>query len=157
MILLAVLVIVCVSFLFLVIPLVRNTKNNMVAPPMVGKLNDLHRREEEALEEVKTLMADHGLGIISDDEYEKKLQSGRFNVAILIQEREKIEKTLSDLEKNIESEVLNLRITWGTVDQVVLCTFCFCRIDSKALLCPKCFTFREDSRCGDDGTSGEVE
>ena len=54
MVLLTILVIVCVSFLFLVIPLVRNTKSNMVAPPMVGKLNDLKRREEEALEEVKT-------------------------------------------------------------------------------------------------------
>ncbi len=156
MVLLTILVIVCVSFLFLVIPLVKNTRSNLVVRPVVGKLNDLNRQEEEALEEVKTLMADHGLGIIPDDEYEKKLESGRLNVALLMQEREQFEVALSDLEKNIESEILNLRITWGTVDHVVLCKFCFYRIDSKALLCPKCFTFHGESRYGDDG-SVEVE
>jgi len=142
---LAISVVICISLSFLIFPLIKNVRGGIGAPSIIAKLSELERREQRALEEIQTLTLDHSLGNVADDEYEKKLSSGRLDAGRMIHEREQYEKVLSDLDDHIEFEVLELRIASGRVHGVGSCSSCSCRIDLEAMICPKCFFYQDES------------
>ena len=101
-------------------------------------LSEAQRQRQQVYDEIKTLTLDRDLGHVPSQEYSDRLGAYRLRAASLLRQQERLSQGLSRLTREIEDEVLALRMSWGTVQSVTVCGECGGERDAEASLCPRC-------------------
>ena len=73
-----------------------------------------------------------------DQEYTEKLAAYRLEAARVLRDHERLRQTQDGLEDDLENEALELRRSWGSVNETVPCEMCGREVDASAMLCPRC-------------------
>ena len=94
-------------------------------------------RRSRIYDDIKTLVLDHELGNIPDQEYEEKLAAYRIDAARAIRDQEQLQQAQASLEDDLEREVLELRRSWGSVTETTTCAVCGREMDAAAGAVPK--------------------
>ena len=144
------------SFAFLAIlllawPVLRRSRAAPDTTPSQGPLSEVALRRSRIYDDIKTLVLDHELGNIPDQEYEEKLAAYRIDAARAIRDQEQLQQAQASLEDALESEVLELRRSWGSVKETAICAVCDREVDAAAGLCPRC-----ELPLGQETASGET-
>ena len=131
------------SFAFLAIlllawPVLRRSRAAPDATPSPDPLSEVALRRSRIYDDIKTLVLDHELGNIPDQEYEEKLAAYRIDAARAIRDQEQLQQVQATLEDALEREVLELRRSWSSVTETVICAVCGREMDAAAELCPRC-------------------
>ncbi len=131
------------SFAFLAIlllawPVLRRNRAAPDATPSQAPLSQVALRRSRIYDDIKTLVLDHELGNIPDQEYEEKLAVYRIDAARAIRDQEQLQQAQATLEDDLEREVLELRRSWGSVTETTICAVCGREMDAAAELCPRC-------------------
>ena len=131
------------SFAFLAIlllawPVLRRSRAAPNTVPSQDPLSEVALRRSRIYDDIKTLVLDHELGNIPDQEYEEKLAAYRIDAARAIRDQEQLHQAQASLEDDLEREVLELRRSWGSVKETTICAVCGREVDAVADLCPRC-------------------
>ena len=138
-------VVVGLTFAFLAIvalawPVImrRRSRAAQEAPP--DAIQEALRRRDRVYDDIRTLILDHELGNVPDDEYERKLAAFRIDAARAIRDLEQLRQASPEQDAELEKEVLELRRSWGSVSDTLPCGACDSEVDAGAPLCPRCET-----------------
>ena len=114
-------VVVGLTFAFLAIvvlgwPILRRRRSRATRAAPPDAIQEALRRRDRAYDEIKTLILDHELGNVPDDEYERKLAAFRIDAARAIRDLEQLRQASAGADDaELEKEVLELRRSWGSV------------------------------------------
>ena len=136
-------VVVGLTFAFLAIvalawPVLRRRRSRATQEAPPDAIQEALRRRDRVYDDIKTLILDHELGNVPDYEYAQKLAAFRIDAARAIRDLEQVRQTGAEEDDDLESEVLELRRSWGSVKDTVQCEICDREADAVALLCPRC-------------------
>lgn len=110
-------------------------------------LKGVQWQHQQVYDEIKTLILDYELGNVPPEEYNEKLGDYRLQAASLLRQQELLLHETRYLVDEMEDGVLALRISWGTVKEVTICSECGGERDLNAALCPRC-EFQSEDRGG---------
>ena len=126
------------AILVLAWPILRRTRSapGPVAPP--DALSEVAQRRARIYEDIKTLALDYELGNVPAEEYNAKLAAFRLEAARALRDQEQLHQAQATLEDDLEREALELRRSWGSVTETILCEVCGKEVAASAALCPRC-------------------
>lgn len=136
-------VVVGLTFAFLAIvalawPVLRRRRSRAAQEAPPDAIQEALRRRDRVYDDIKTLILDHELGNVPADEYAQKLAAFRIDAARAIRDLEQVRQAGAEQDDELESEVLELRRTWGSVKDTLFCGVCGRDVDAAAPLCPRC-------------------
>ena len=127
-----------VAILVLAWPILRrgHSAHAPAAPP--DAVGEVAQRRARIYEDIKTLALDYELGNVPAEEYSAKLAAFRLEAARALRDQEQLQQTQARLEDDLENQVLELRRSWGSVTETMLCEVCGREVGASAALCPRC-------------------
>ncbi len=136
-------VVVGLTFAFLAIvalawPVLMRRRSRAVQEASPDATQEALRRRDRVYDDIKTLILDHELGNVPGDEYAQKLAAFRIDAARAIRDLEQVRQAGAEEDESLENEVLELRRSWGSVKDTLLCQVCVREVDAAAPLCPRC-------------------
>lgn len=136
-------VVVGLTFAFLAIvalawPVLMRRRSRAVQVAPHDAIQEALRRRDRVYDDIKTLILDHELGNVPGDEYAQKLAAFRIDAARAIRDLEQVRQAGAEEDESLENEVLELRRSWGSVKDTLLCQVCVREVDAAAPLCPGC-------------------
>ena len=127
-----------VAILVLAWPILRRGRAGRGAATPPDALSEIARLRARIYDDIKTLALDYELGNVPAEEYNAKLAAFRLEAARALRDQEQLQQAHAALEDDLERETLELRKSWGSVTETMLCEVCGKEVDARAALCPRC-------------------
>ena len=70
---------------------------------------------------VKSATLDHELGNISDEEYARQIKEYRLETDRSLMDQAQIDNSIENFNIEVESEIMALRVLWGSVTDIMPC------------------------------------
>ena len=128
-----------ISLSILAIPILKRKKSNIAefhSSNLV--ISDLDNAQARLHEGVKSAILDYELGNISDEEYVQQIREYRLETARSLMDQAKMDSSIENFNLGVESEVMALRVFWGSVTDIMPCESCSVSLDQRSSFCPNC-------------------
>lgn len=102
--------IIIISLFWLIQPIISKRQESVITDDLIQDASDQLRRSRERIyEEIRVLQQEYFLGHLSEGTYQSQLSKSRFQAAGLLREQEQIKKTLTEVEKDVEASLLEIK------------------------------------------------
>lgn len=146
-----------IAILVLAWPILRRGRSAPGPAPQPDALSEIARLRARIYEDIKTLALDYELGNVPSEEYNARLTAFRLEAARALRDQEQLQEAQAALEDDLEREALELRKSWGSVSETMLCEVCDKEVDARAVLCPRCELPLGQEAASHDNPSSEGE
>ena len=128
-----------ISLCILAIPILKRKNSNTPDLHGLGSvISDMDNAQTRLHEGVKSAILDHELGNISDEEYTRQIREYRLETARSLMDQAKVDNSIANINLEVEAEVMALRISWGSVADIIPCGVCSASLDHRSSICPNC-------------------
>ena len=122
----------------------RRTGPPSALPGSLDELREVQWQRRQVYDEIRTLSLDSELGNVPAEEYAEAISTHRLRAALLLRQEEQLRSGLVRMMREIEDEVLALRLANGSVLRTTACSGCGGVRDADAEFCPMCETGGSD-------------